>query len=76
MGTDLGRLARIAELHKAQEAEERLNFIADVAVLFSKDSKRHVDGLVRQAEMVVKKEPKLYGTVNGKFVPGKSYIVE
>lgn len=74
--TSLTRLARLASLHKAAEAEARLNFMADVAALFSKDSKRHVDALAGQAEGRPRPRQGLQGAPDGKYVPGKSYIVE
>jgi hypothetical protein len=76
MKTGLTRIARLASLHKAQEAEERLNFMADVAALFSKDSKRHVEALARQADGRPRPRRGLQGAADGKYVPGKSYIVE
>jgi hypothetical protein len=64
-------------VHKALEAEERLNFMADVSVLFGGDkSKSHLDSLIRQARLADKKKPELQAAEGGKFAPGKSYIVE
>ena len=71
------RLARLGQLHKALEAENRLNFISDVSMLFAKDIKTHTGTLVKQALMDnAPKKPKVQNTANGKFVCNSSYIVE
>jgi hypothetical protein len=72
----LGRVKRIFEVHKSLEAEERLNYLADLGIIFgSKDSKHHLDSLVNLIKGETKKSNQIEGKVNGKFVFGQTYEV-